>query len=240
MSFASKLAKLFTSPLEVFRNRRRRAVEKMKYATENDYRAVEYWRERHGTYGFDVRGVGDFTKTIEENNAILERGSKHLLALCAEAGVDLPAASVLDVGCGIGHYAGTLRDAGVRAYTGVDIVDTLFAGLRDRFPEFTFQQVDAGTQQLPGMHDLIIMLDVAQHITNPEKFRYAMENLKAHLKPGGTVVISTIIGPEESRSTFYVVTRTLATFREIFSGFAMFGPREFDGNQMFALRQEKR
>jgi 2-polyprenyl-3-methyl-5-hydroxy-6-metoxy-1,4-benzoquinol methylase len=234
MSAARKIAKLFNSPLVVVRNRTRRLYENLRYATDDDYKAVEYWRNRHGRFGFDNRGVGDYTMTVAENQAILDEGTALLLRLCEEAGVDLSCASVLDVGCGIGHYAGVLRDAGVRSYTGVDIVDTLFAGLRARFPSFTFEEVDVTSKELPGMHDLIIMLDVSQHISNSEKFRGAMDNLKRHLKPGGTIVISAIIG-EDRRLQFYVVSRSLETFRTIFSDFTMKGPYAFDENQIFAL-----
>lgn len=235
MSLSSKLAKLFRNPLTVLRNRAKRARERLRYGTPDDYNAVEYWRDRHGTYGFDVRGVGDYTKSIEENQAILDRGAVLLRGLIDEAGVDLKSATVLDVGCGTGHYAGVLRHAGVSEYTGVDIVDTLFEGLRTRYPGYRFEQVDASTSPLPGMHDLIIMIDVSQHISNPDKFRYAMDNLRSHLKPGGTIIISAIIGESEERHSFYVVTRTLGTFRSLFNGFRLLGPRSFDGNQMFTL-----
>jgi 2-polyprenyl-3-methyl-5-hydroxy-6-metoxy-1,4-benzoquinol methylase len=144
---------------------------------------------------------------------------------------------MLDVGCGTGHFAGVFRNAGVTDYTGIDIVDTLFEGLRQRLPGFTFQQVDVSTKPIPGEYDLIIMMDVAQHITDEAKFRFAMENLKSHLKKDGVIIISTMIGPYE-RHRFYVVTRPMETFDTIFKDFEIGEALPFCGNLMFNMHRK--
>jgi 2-polyprenyl-3-methyl-5-hydroxy-6-metoxy-1,4-benzoquinol methylase len=235
---ASKLGKLFRDPIGVIGRRIRRVIEDLRFGRKDGYRAVEYWKERHGKYGFDLRGVGDFGKTQEENQAILDEGTKLVLELARREKLDLPRVKMLDVGCGTGHFAGVFRDAGVSDYTGIDIVDVLFDGLRERFPGFSFRQVDVSTTPIPDDYDLIIMMDVAQHITDEAKFRYAMENLKSHLKPEGVIIISTMIGPYQ-RHRFYVVTRPISTFQEIFNGFEIGEPLPFCGNLMFNMHRRR-
>lgn len=56
---------------------------------------------------------------------------------------DLNGKSVLDVGCGLGDFAGWLREAGTRVeYTGLDITPELVSTARELHPEFSFLQGD--------------------------------------------------------------------------------------------------
>jgi SAM-dependent methyltransferase len=233
----SKFSRLLRDPFGVLGRRIRRIIEDIRYGQKDGYKAVDYWSKRHGKYGFDLRGVGDFGKSQEENQRILDEGTKLVMELVGREGLDLTRVTMLDVGCGTGHFAGAFRNAGVTDYTGIDIVDTLFEGLRQRLPGFTFRQVDVSTTPIPGEYDLIIMMDVAQHITDEAKFRYAMENLKSHLKRDGVIIISTMIGPYE-RHRFYVVTRPMETFDAIFKDFEIGQPLPFCGNLMFNMHRK--
>ncbi len=210
--------------------------ERRQYATPNGYHARDYWQARHAQYGFDLRGVGDCTKTEEENLRILRVGADLMLDLCRRHNLHLPTARVLDAGCGTGFYAGMLRSAGVRTYVGVDIVPTLFDGLQERFPEFQFRAADIGERLLEGEYDLILLLDVAQHITDEHRFTFALRNLKLALAPDGMLIVSSSIGPYR-RGPFYFVTRPLDAFLRHFPGWRVDGPVPFEDNVMFALKR---
>lgn len=53
---------------------------------------------------------------------------------------DVGTASILDVGCGLGHLVDVLAERGARgAYTGIDPVSEMIAGARARHPDRTFE-----------------------------------------------------------------------------------------------------
>ncbi|MBI5464458.1 MAG: class I SAM-dependent methyltransferase [Ignavibacteriales bacterium] len=234
-----KLAKLLRDPVGVLSRRWMTMVERLRFAGGGDYRTADYWNYRHGKYGFDLRGVGDKSKSHEENVKLLEQGSRVFLAVCREAKIPFRRARVLDIGCGTGHFAEVLRNNGVKDYLGVDNVDTLFQGLHARLPGFRFEQVDIATQRLRGTYDLIAAMDVLQHIANEEKFAFALENIRSHLAPSGTVVISTHLGPYR-REAFYFIRRPLEAFQKFFPGFAFSTPVAYADSFVFSLRRNQK
>jgi 2-polyprenyl-3-methyl-5-hydroxy-6-metoxy-1,4-benzoquinol methylase len=234
----NKLHKLVTDPFGVLKNRITSFRNILRYRAKSGYKAEKYWQDRHEKYGLDLRGVGDFTMTQEENLQILEEGGRLMLEICSRENVDLREVSMLDAGCGTGFYADVFRKAGGRTYMGIDIVDTLFDNLRRVYPEFQFRKLDISTMPIEGTYDLIIMMDVVQHIADEEKFRYAMENLKSHLDVHGTIIISTSIGDYKRRS-FYNVTRPLSVFESIFTGYEIAEPLPFYQNKMFSIRERQ-
>lgn len=234
-----KLIKLLQNPLIVLNYQLRTILRSLRYSMKNDYKAKDFWMNRHKKYGFDLRGVGSCIKSQEENQRILNEGSRLMLEVCNREGIELREVSLLDVGCGTGHYAKTFRTAGGKNYTGIDIVDTLFDDLRERFPEFKFLQIDVSTTQIPGNYNLIIAMDVLQHITNETKFRFATENIKSHLKKDGVIIISTCIGPFKHNS-FYMVTRPMSIFQDVFQRYRISKPLDLYGNKMFSIRKVDR
>ncbi|MGB2867768.1 MAG: class I SAM-dependent methyltransferase [Bacteroidota bacterium] len=236
MDALRKVTKLFRDPLGVLKRRWTSLSERIRFGAPLDYRAVDYWSTRHGKYGFDLRGVGDKTKSHKENINLLEEGSRVFLRVCREANVPFSNMQVLDVGCGTGHFAEILRNNGVRDYLGIDIVDTLFEGLRAKLPGFRFQQIDIGTQFLDGKYDLILAMDVLQHVVNDQKFAFALENVRSHLNAHGIIIISTALGPLR-RETFYVVRRPLRMFQNAFPGFTLSEPKPYADSFVFSLRQ---
>jgi hypothetical protein len=231
-----RFRRVLRHPLSVLRCRFEALRERQRYALPTGYRARDYWQARLARYEFDLRGVGDCTVSEEENLRVLRVGGGLVLDLCRRHNMRLSTARILDVGCGSGFYAGVLGAAGVRSCTGVDIVPTLFDGLRERFPNFQFRVTDIGERPLEGEYDLILLLDVAQHITDEHRFNFALRNLKLALAPDGIMIISTHLGPYHRRS-FYFVTRPLEAFTRHFPGWHVDGPIPFEGNSMVLLRR---
>ncbi len=235
MADTQKVTKFVRDPLGVLSRRWSSMTEWLRFRGKRDYRSREYWKYRHTKYGFDLRGVGDKSKSHDENVRLLSEGAGVLLDVCRAARVPLGSAAVLDVGCGTGFFAGVLKEHGVKEYLGVDIVDTLFDGLRSKYPGFRFQQLDVATEPLSGTYDLILAMDVLQHIVDEKKFAVALENIRSHLRPGGTVVISTDIGPYLRRS-YYMVRRPMEVFRDAFPGFVVGKPVRYAESLVFSLR----
>jgi SAM-dependent methyltransferase len=114
---------------------------------------------------------------------------------------DLP--KTLEIGCGVGFYTARLRALGVIDYTGLDITDALFPALREKFPGYGFVQADITTHALSDRFELVVMIDVTEHIVTADGLRAAIGHIKDATAPGGTVVI----GPQfekGARHLYYV------------------------------------
>jgi SAM-dependent methyltransferase len=155
------------------------------------YQPREFWNDLL-TDSFNLRGVGHFRLSEEENRRMYEVKRAIIDAQLAEHGVTVgPATRVLEMGCGVGYWTEYMRARGVRDYTGNDITPVSVTTLTARYPEYRFVQGDAGDITLPpsGL-DLALMIDVTQHITDDIAFARAMRNVWRALTPGGTLLIT--------------------------------------------------
>jgi SAM-dependent methyltransferase len=174
-----------------------------RYGTASGYDAERFWGDRFKKYGTGLRGSGDEGLSEGQNEAVYRQAGTILVTAAREAGVDLESASVLDVGCGPGFFTGVLHDEEVRSYTGVDITDALFPDLRARFPGYSFVRKDVASDPLDGTFDLVLMIDVAEHIVDPKAFDRALENLSGAVAAGGVLLIGPLLG-RSARHLFYV------------------------------------
>lgn len=70
---------------------------------------------------------------------------------------DLAGASVLDVGCGVGHLRQYLVEAGIAAlYRGIDIVPEMVEAARALHPGVEFEVADAADPAWPGEADYVL------------------------------------------------------------------------------------
>jgi SAM-dependent methyltransferase len=78
-------------------------------------------------------------------------------------GIREPGASVLDVGCGLGHLADFLSERGPTRYLGVDLVPEFVAQARQRLsgrPGIEFRELDFRTDPLPEGFDYALLCGV--------------------------------------------------------------------------------
>lgn len=210
---------------------------KIKYFGIGGYNAKKYWRDRLSHYGTSLKGVGNKYQTEQQNKESYEQAKKTFLSLCKKEKVDFSYIRFLDVGCGAGFYAQLFSENGGRNYTGVDITDSLFATLRAKFSRFHFIRLDVTEQPLPGIFDVIIMIDVTQHITTAEKFSYAMQNIGNHLGEGGVFIVTSWLKGDIKRG-FYEVSRSLQRYKREFPGYAFSDPLPFRDKFLFLIRKD--
>jgi SAM-dependent methyltransferase len=207
-----------------------------RYSRGDGYDAARYWRDRFARYGASLKGAGDEGLSEEENRRRYEEAAGVFAELCRSEGIDLRAARVLEVGCGSGYYTELLANLGVSSYVGLDITDVLFPELRDRFPEFDFEQGDITTDDVEGTYDLIVLIDVIEHIVEDEKLSSAMEHLKGALAPGGVLVLAPVT-PRPTHHLFYVRLWSLEEVRERFPGYVVGDPEPFRAGGIVAIRK---
>jgi len=155
------------------------------------YRPREFWNELL-TESFDLRGVGHFRLSEEENRRMYEAKRAIIDAELVGHRVQIgPATRALEIGCGVGYWTEYLVGRGVRDYTGNDITPISVTTLAKRYPQFRFVQGDAGDIVLPrAQFDLALMIDVTQHITDDVAFARAMRNVWEALASGGTFLVT--------------------------------------------------
>ncbi len=213
--------------------RLRRFGSTLRFWKPGGYRARRYWEARHGRFGFDMRGVGDLRRSDGENRAEYAAAESAFASLCEREGIALDRGRVLEVGCGTGFYTRLCVEAGARDYTGIDIAETLFPELRRRYPGAVFERCDITERAPRGPFDLILMIDVEQHIVHEERFERAMQQLHRCLAPGGALVMTSWLAPERRRRTLYEVERP----KSAYAGWRMGEPRRFRDKWIFVLRQ---
>jgi len=167
-------------------------IDRLMYFEHGGYDARRYWQDRFLRHGFSLLAVGHEGLSEEDNRENYFSARAVFLDFCAQHEIALSSAKVLEVGCGTGFYTGTLRDSGVTDYVGIDIADVFLPRLRGDYPEYEFLQRDVTADPIGGCFDVIVMMDVIQHIVSRSRFRFAMENLKRCLADNGVLIIAPV------------------------------------------------
>jgi SAM-dependent methyltransferase len=219
----------------------RRAVFKTvigprRYGTEGGYDAKRFWGDRFKKYGGGLRGSGDEGLSEAQNQASYEKAGATLIGAVEASGVDLACAKALDVGCGPGFFTGLLHSKGVAAYTGVDITNELFPDLRARFPDYSFVQQDITAGVPDGSFDLVMMIDVAEHIVDTPAFDRCIANLAGAVAPGGTLLVGPLL-ERGSRHLFYVRYWSKEDVLDRVSGFEQVEDVPFRNGALLVLRR---
>lgn len=136
---------------------------------------------------FDLKGVGHFRKSNEENLKMYEEKKKIINGIIDKNKIAISGKSrVLEIGCGVGYWTEYLKTFGVKDYTGNDIAEISIKNLKENYPDYKFIRGDISETPLEkNTYDIIFMIDVTQHITDDDKFNAAIANIWNSLKTGG-------------------------------------------------------
>lgn len=203
------------------------------------YRPARYWNDRHKKYGFDIRGVGNCNLSEKENEISYRQARDTFLELCRSLNVDFTNIKILDIGCGSGFYTNIIKSQGGKDYTGVDITDVLFDELGKRFPGFNFRKLDISEKNLNGQFDLIVMIDVTQHIVEDQKFSFAMQNIKSSLSKDGIFIVTSRLSESFRQTDKHVVHRTIDFYKNEFPGAEFSQPVHFRDKYIFAIKESQ-
>lgn len=98
-----------------------------------------------------------------------------------------PGASVLDIGVGWGEIVPMILARGGTRYTGIDFSDKIVARVAARHPECRF--VTGGIDQLDGPFDVILALEVCEHLL-PSRILGFLGRVHELLAPGGRLIVT--------------------------------------------------
>lgn len=126
----------------------------------------------------------------------LQRLEWELLAALAAAGVDLPRARVLEVGCGSGYFAHRFAEYGAAHVAGVDLIDSRVRAALERYPELELVAGDAA--ELPwadGAFDVVAQLTCLSSILDAGVRAAVAREMWRVLRPGGVVLSFDMVRP---------------------------------------------
>lgn len=185
------------------------------------YDPETYWGERLGSAGESHKGAGrkDWPEDVQE--AIFRTAGSLVLQVLR----DVPCTRLLEIGLGHGHFAGRFRSAfgDNLAYTGLDVTDANFPMIREKLGKLpggadrtTLVKADI-TEGIPvsGPFDVVVMLDVEQHIVDDDKYARAMANIVSVIRPGGRFVTTSWLENQPQRLP-YEKRRDLGLMRSAF------------------------
>jgi SAM-dependent methyltransferase len=243
MSFKRLFDKFAADPLGAAHSVWRKGViEPLRYGSAaGSYDARRYWSNRFSRYTGSLRGPGDEGLSDAENAREYAAAAAQFLALARSLPVDYAAANVLEIGPGTGFYTDLLRDLGVSRYTGLDIASAFLPTLAGRFAEFAFAQADVTELPLRSeptatAFDLVVIIDVIEHIVDRGALAEALGGLAASLAPGGRLLIAPLM-PASRRHLFYVHFWSQADVLACVPGLRLEAVTPFRQGQLAALHR---
>ncbi len=216
-------------------------VGRLRYSRGTGYDSERYWTDRFNKYGASLRGPGHEALSEQENATQYNTAALRLQSFCQQEGIHLAGASVLEIGCGTGFYTRLCFEAGVSDYTGIDVTGSRFADLRERFPSFRFLKADITAEPPLGSFDVILMIDVVEHIVEEALLERAMNHVRSALAPGGTFIISLPDVQVEGWSTslFYLRFWPMAAIDSRFPGYRRSPWVPFRNGHLFAVQDPR-
>ncbi|MBE3068940.1 MAG: class I SAM-dependent methyltransferase [Planctomycetes bacterium] len=211
-------------------------VGPLKYGRRNGYDAQRYWGDRLGKHGMSLDGPGDEGIDEKANRLEYEEATRRLGELCSQKGVEFARLAVAEIGVGTGFYTGWLRRAGVTRYVGMDITDVLFPRLRELYPDYRFLRKDVTRDPIDGTFDLILMMDVIEHIVTESDLARAMQNIKIAVSRTGFFILSGVRS-RTRKNLFYEHSWSVEDVRQHFAGWCCEGPFPYRGNHLLIIRK---
>lgn len=161
----------------------------LRWRRSRTYNPQAYWENQLGTWGRSLWGPGRGDISEAENVALYKQGELSLKMLFEQLGISSDK-SFAEIGSGNGYWTRWLSQRGVTSYAAFDITDVLFGDLRKEFPTFSFSKRDVTREGLGGTYDVLLMIDVTQHIVDERLFSRAMQNCSAAVKPGSHFIVT--------------------------------------------------
>ncbi len=146
---------------------------------------------------------------------------KRVRAALSRFGIDIDRTKVLDIGSGTGFYIDLWRRVGASDIMCCDLTEAAVRALRERYPAAPCTQVDIGATALPypaQTFGAISCMDVLFHIVDDGRYRQAIQNCAALLKPGGILIMTENCLHGNTVRSANQVSRSLTQIEDTISG----------------------
>jgi 2-polyprenyl-3-methyl-5-hydroxy-6-metoxy-1,4-benzoquinol methylase len=118
----------------------------------------------------------------------------------------------------------------------LDITEALFDRLQNEFPSYQFRRADISEQRVTGWFDLILMLDVLEHIVDERRLSDALANARSALNTGGILAVSLPMAEGSPRALFYIRLWDIKDICGRLSGLTLSTPVQWRDGQLILAR----
>jgi SAM-dependent methyltransferase len=209
------------------------------------YKPKTFWNDLLSN-SFDLRGVGHYRMSNEENIKMYEEKKKIISGVMEKHTLKIDdTTNIMEIGCGVGYWTEFLKSIGAKKYTGNDIAEISIQNLSRQYPEYNFIHGDISETPLAKDNfDMIFMIDVTQHITDDNKFEKAVFNIWNSIKPGGYFIV-TIWDPAKKvylankiRINRIEKPRGFEQYKKIFGNdFELLSKTDFNDKYLFLIKK---
>ncbi|UCC69622.1 MAG: class I SAM-dependent methyltransferase [Armatimonadota bacterium] len=131
--------------------------------------------------------------------------------------LEVEGAAVLELGVGSGFYLPIWRRLHARRIVGVDITQVAVRRARVLCPEGRFERRDLRQPfDLGERFDIVTGIDVLFHVVDDPGFARALENIRRHLRPGGSALVTDCLVEKGKLRADHVRYRTMEEWRSAF------------------------
>lgn len=179
-------------------------IDPFRYVDGHGYKAERFWAERFERHGGSLRGPGHEGWSEDRNARAYEVAKVQMNEILDRHGIAGPTFSAIEIGPGTGVWTELLQSRGLVHVVAQDITDARFAELRERFAGYTFIKDDA-TERFPVEPvDLILVLDVIEHVVEPERLLRLLHLAEDRLRTDGLLLLSFPTPAVGRRNRFYL------------------------------------
>ena len=197
------------------------------------YDPVKYWEKRLKG-NFNLIGVGNRRYSEEKNREMYDVKKNILSGVLKSMNIDIAGKKVLEIGCGVGYWTEYCRDSGCADYVGIDISETAVRTLQEEYPDYRFISGDVSELKMDEQFEIVLMIDVTQHIVDDEKFKKSMEFIKSSLEKNGHFVVTSWLR-NKVRDKYYEKSRGIEYYKDIFADFSFSEPVAFNDKYLMVL-----
>ncbi len=201
-----------------------------------DFNYKQFWAKRYKKYGFDVHYCGNkgFSKKENLNQYYIDT---HLFYNFVKQYINKDS-RILDIGCGTGIYAELFQRERYTNYKGIDLCKEIIDTLNTNFNiiNYSFEQLDICKEKIKGKHELIIMINVTQHIVDNKDFEFVMRNIKEALSDNGIFIVTDM--NKDNHESYYVRRRLISYYERILN-LKVKKTIDFNQKKMFMFKKNK-
>jgi len=201
------LSKIYNAFLKTF-------VLPVKYKIGDDYNAEQYWHDRFDKYGSSLRSVGHESLSESENEELYKNAVKIIKMELENILNSKRSGSLIEIGVGRGVFTDMIYNNFEVDYLGLDITDFYFEELKSKYSKFEFVKKDITEQLDLPESDIVLFIDVIEHIVKKEKLIRCLQNIENSLKDNSYLFISGYTHEKSRKRLFYVKSWNLKDITE--------------------------
>ena len=173
---------------------------------------INFWDLRHAALD-PWRSGGDRGLSQAENQEFYSVRMGKIVELIRKHASSPSPLSILDAGCGRGHFTEGLRKCGHRV-VGIDSSQTAIAWAQETYgPHFACSELDAYAPRAP--FDVVMCIDVLFHVVHDDVWRRSLDSFARYAAAESLLLVTDTFPEQRYDVRGYMVFRTPAEYEQV-------------------------